>query len=163
MLNNHDQAVMGNYRTLACEIVLKAHNDLALALIDLKCIKEPTSSERAAERCDYLIDQCKVRARSVNRYTLRHTPADKYEEVFGRFVRDEVARKLMWRESMVKVCRLFLLDNESLVQMLDLDGQNIIRHAENVAERWVKTGELRLKKSVRAENFDKYTSRLEER
>lgn len=163
MLNNHDQSVMGNYRTLACEIVLKAHNDLALALIDLKCLEDPSASPLASERCEYLLAQCRLRAKRINRYTLRHTPADRYDEVYGRLVKDEIEKKLNWRRSMVKVCRMFLLDNDSLVQMLDLDGGNIIRHAESVAEKWVQTGRLRLKKSVRAENFDKYTCRLEDR
>ena len=78
-------------------------------------------------------------------------------------MRDEVERKVMWRESLAKMCRLFLLDGDSIVQMLDLDGENIVRHAEKTAERWVKTGVLRLKKSVRAENFDKWTTQLEEK
>ena len=160
MLNTHDQAVMDNYRMLACEIVLKAHNDLALALIDLKCLENPMASKFASDRCDYLMNQCKLRAIRVNRFALRRTAADKYNKVLASFMRDEVERKVMWRESLAKMCRLFLLDGDSIVQMLDLDGENIVRHAEKTAERWVKTGVLRLKKSVRAENFDKYTCQI---
>jgi len=163
MLNTHDQAVMDNYRMLACEIVLKAHNDLALALIDLRCMENPTASKFSADRCDYLLTQCKLRAKRVNRYALRNTPADKYDAMFANFVKKEIARKVMWRESLAKMCRLFLLEEDSLVQMLDLDGENIVRHAEYVADRWVETGVLRLKKSVRAENFDKWTTQLEEK
>ena len=163
MLNTHDQAVMSNYRTLACEVVLKAHNDLALAMIDLRCMEHPTENERTAERCDYLLTICKNRARSVNRYLLRHTPADKYDKVFARLVGDEIERKKMYRRSMIKGCRQFLREKDSLVQMLDLDGENIIRHAESVCDRYIDTGFLRLKKSVRSENFDKYTCHLEEK
>jgi len=104
-----------------------------------------------------------LRAKRVNRYALRNTPADKYDAMFANFVKKEIARKVMWRESLAKMCRLFLLEEDSLVQMLDLDGENIVRHAEYVADRWVETGVLRLKKSVRAENFDKWTTQLEEK
>lgn len=162
MLTTNQQAVMTNYRTLACEVVLKAHNDLALALIDLKCLAKPEKSEFSERRYDYLNEKITNRTRNEHRFTLRHTDPWECEEVYSNFYKAEMERFMMHRASTAKMCKKFLTDGGTMVTMLDLDGDNIVRHAEDVADRWIRTGRLHLKKSVRSENFDKYTERLEE-
>ncbi len=161
MLTQNEEAVMGNYRTLACEIVLQAHNDLVFALIDLKCLAHPERSENAEMRFDTLTERIKRRTRNEHRFTLRKTDPWCYEEVFSEFFKAEMERFMIRRLSTAKICKKFLSDGGTMVTMLDLDGENIVHHAERVADRWIDCGVLHLKKSVRSENFDKYTEELE--
>lgn len=162
MLKTSEQAVMENYRTLACEVVLKAHNDLTLALIDLKCIEEPLRNERAEGRYFRVVNRCKELISHNRRYTLRNADKGRREFLFNSLYQEEFEKYKIHRTSTATMCKLFLLGEDNLVTMLDLDGKTIVRHAEKVADDWIRTGKLHLKKSVRADNFEHYTEELEE-
>lgn len=148
-MTERELATQEAYNTFACEIALYAYNDYIRYSIDLFTLDNPDENDITRRRFEEIARS--IKARLVDGYVKRGVQDN------GRLLR-RLCRELKFEQKVLRAkaeeCRAFFLTPHPICGLLGLNGENVIRKADKMVDRWIAGETIRLKKSVRSESFE---------
>ena len=147
-MTGQEQATVNNYKTLACEVVLKAFNDLTRGSIDLYTLENPDENDVTRDRFVKIANRVKTRV--VRYYRPEHRDGDK----IWRYVKRELPLEEDRIRATVHICRLFFSEPHPLCGLLGIDGQTILNYSDRKVQRWLAGEKVKFHVSSRGTWFD---------
>lgn len=147
-MTTQEQATMENYVVLACEVALRAYNDLVKASIDLYSLEHPDENDITMNR--YLRIGNRLKNRIVRNYHPEHREGMKLYKI----LKDEIPMEAERLRANVRICRLFFEEPHPLCGYLGLDGKTVLKNAEDKLNRWLAGEKIKIQNSARGIYFD---------
>lgn len=146
-MTEHELGTTEAYNTLGCEICLYAYNDYIRQSIDLYCLKHLESEKPwVKDRNRRLMRnmRTRIRWRYLRYREMEDTPRN------ARLFNRETGFLMSLLEGDIAMIKMFFLEPSPIVGLIGLNGENVLKKADKMVERWKSGERIRLKNSVRS-------------
>lgn len=133
------------YKTLACEITLRAYNDYIRYMIDLYTLENPEENDFTRNRFGEIVQEI---VDGINRYRKKTGEEIRNADLHRRVHNDLKLREKFLRKK-IEICEDFFCKPHPVAGLLGVDGEWALAKADEKVEKWLATGTVHYIHTIR--------------